>query len=359
MKVTLVTSLSGGGPVTHATLLADELRRLNVDVTAVVVDEQTAGAFAAAGADVVYAGHRRRTGSAVAKACRDADVVHSHDRRGALWVLGRVRMPGRVRVHTLHGLADAFLPIPGQPPPTLRDRLAYQVVEPALLRRADRVIVPSEATRRLATKLGHRAEQLFVVPNGVKPRPPVPRPADGAVGAIGILNPVKGFDVFLEAAALLRASDPTIRFVIAGDGPERARLHAMADRLGLGRAVQFLGAVRSADIVLPELDVIVISSHFESGPLIALEAIAAGVPLVATRCGGLPEMVPPDGATLVAPGDPKALADAIAAVRGDMVNARRRADAARHMVEADRSAATMASTILDIYRYALDSGTRR
>ncbi len=354
MKVALVTSLSRGGPVTHATLLAGELRRLSIGVTAVVIDEQAAAAFAAEGADVVQARPRRgRVGQAVVAACRGADVVHSHDRRSALWVLGRARMPGRARVHTLHGIADPFLPIPGQPPPNHRDRLAYQVVEPALLRRADRVIVPSAAARQLATQLGHRAEQLSVVPNGIRPRPPVPQPADGAIGMIAFLDPVKGVDVFLEAAALIRDRDPTAHFVIAGDGPERDRLTDLAGRLGIGPAVRFLGSVPSAEIVFPELAIAVVSSHFESSSYVALEAIAARIPLVATRCGGLPEVIPSDVATFVPPGDPTALADAILAVRQNPAEARRRADAARRFVQADHSAAATALAVLDVYRSAL------
>jgi glycosyltransferase involved in cell wall biosynthesis len=354
VRVTLVTSLRRGGPVTHATLLAGDLRRLGADVTAVVIDEQTATAFADEGADVVVTGTRRLGANAVA-ACRRADVVHSHDRRSALWVLGRTRMPGRVRVHTLHGLADPYLPIPGAPAPTYRDRLAYQVVEPALLRRADRVIVPSMAARQLATQLGHRAEQFAVVRNGIRARPGVSPPTNGATGVIGALEPVKGIDVFLEAAARLHDRDPTAQFVVAGDGPERKRLAALAARLGLGSAVRFLGAVPSADTVFPELDVMVVSSHFESSCYVALEAVAAGVPLVATRCGGLPEAVPADAATFVPPGDPVALADAILAVRQDPASARRRADAGRIRVQSECSAAATASAVLDIYQDALSS----
>ena len=170
---------------------------------------------------------------------------------------------------------------------------------------------------------------------------------------IALLEPVKGVDVFLEAAARLRDRDPAARFVVAGDGPERASLTALARRLGLGSVVRFLGSVPSADAVLPELDVVVVCSHFETSSFVALEAIAAGVPLVATRCGGLPELVPADAATFVPPGDPAALADAIHAVRRDAAGARRRADAARRRVEVDRSAAAMAAAVLDVYRDAL------
>jgi glycosyltransferase involved in cell wall biosynthesis len=354
VKVALVTSLRRGGPVTHARLLAGDLRRLGVAVTAVVVDEQTAACFAAEGADVVLAGTRRLGADAVA-ACRGADVVHSHDRRSALWVLGRAHMPGRVRVHTLHGLADPFLPIPGTPSPTYRDRLAYQVVEPALIRRATRVVVPSMAARELAAKVGHHAERFTVVPNGVRARPSIPPSTTGAIGVIGVLEPVKGIDIFLEAAAMVRRRDPTEHFVVAGDGIERDRLTALAARLGLGSAVRFLGAVPSADAVFPELAVAVVSSHFESCSYVALEAIAAGVPLVATRCGGLPEVVPADDATFVPPGDPAALADAILAVRQDRESARRRADAARVRVQSECSAAATASAVLDVYREALTS----
>lgn len=353
MKVVLVTSLRRGGPVTHATLLAGELRRLGVSVTAVVADQGVAAGFAGEGADVVQVTPRQgRLGATGAAACRDADIVHSHDRRSALWMLARARLLGKARVHTLHGLADPFLPIPGQRPPNLRDRLAYQVAEPVLLRRADRVIVPSAATKRLAVQLGHRAD-LLVVPNGIRPRPPVSRPTDGAIGVIGILDVVKGVDVFLNAAAIVLERDRSARFVVAGDGPERGRLEALAGQLGLGSAVRFLGSVSSADAVLPELDALVVSSYFETGPYVALEAVAAGVPLVATRCGGLPELIPPDATTFVEPGDATAMADAIESVRRDIAGARIRADSARRYVESDRSAAGMAAAVLRLYRQAL------
>jgi glycosyltransferase involved in cell wall biosynthesis len=170
-----------------------------------------------------------------------------------------------------------------------------------------------------------------------------------------VLEPVKGIDIFLEAAAMVRRRDPTEHFVVAGDGIERDRLTALAARLGLGSAVRLLGAVPSADAAFPELAVAVVSSHFESCSYVALEAIAAGVPLVATRCGGLPEVVPADDATFVPPGDPAALADAILAVRQDRESARRRADAARVRVQSECSAAATASAVLDVYREALTS----
>lgn len=361
MKVALVTSLPHGGPVTHAVLLAGELVRAGVDVTAVVAHEGAAAAFTATGAETVLAtGHRRA--SMVQRACRAADVVHTHDRRSALWVLGRSRPPGRVRVHTLHGLPEPYLAIPDQPGPTLRDRIAYQIVEPRLLGRAHCVIVPSEATRRAASGLGHPVASYVMIPNGVAPTAPLPPVATSptlppCVGTVAALETVKGVDVFLRAAARLQERRPTLRFVVAGDGPEGAHLRRLATALGLSESVRFTGHVPVAS-VLPGLSVVVVSSYFETSSFVALEAMAAGRPLVATRCGGLPEAVPAEAVTLVAPGDPAALADAVDGLLDDPREAGIRADAARAHVVAHRTAAGTAAAVLDTYRHALAGAGR-
>jgi glycosyltransferase involved in cell wall biosynthesis len=129
------------------------------------------------------------------------------------------------------------------------------------------------------------------------------------LGAAGRLIPLKGIEHLLSAAALLRAEFPGLRVKIAGAGPQRHELEQKAERLGLKASVEFLGWVDDLSSLLPHWDVFVLPSLEEGFPLAALDAMAAGLPIVATTVGGVPELVE-DGRTgwLVAPGDVEALA---------------------------------------------------
>ena len=351
MKVVLVSTLERGGPVVHMQLLARDLVRAGATVRAVVATDAIAARFDEAGADPVVAG--ADGARSLARCCRGFDVVHSHDRRSGLRTLGSLRPPARVRIHSLHGLPEPYLPVPGKRRPSLRDHLAYRIVEPTLLRRADAVIAPSDAAARLAVSLGHRAERLVVVPNGVDVG--ATKRVDGAllVGLIAALEPVKGVDVFLRAAAALHQEDESRRFVVAGDGTAMPSLRALAHELGLDDAVRFAGHVPSPE-VLAQLGVLVVSSHFETSSLAMLEAMAAGVPVVATRAGGIVEQAPTCAMTLVSPGDPAALAAAVSATLRDPDAAGARAALARRHVEQERSSAQTAREVAAVYRSALD-----
>lgn len=355
MRVTLVSTLDRGGPSEHARLLARQLVLGGAQVRAVVTSVAVADRFAAVGADAVVVTGRTAWLRAVPRTRRDADVVHSHDRRSAVWALtGPRRASGPARVHTLHGLHDAFLPLPDQPArPSRRDRLAYRVVEPTLLRRADAVVVPSQATADLAVRLGHDRSRMTVVPNGVDVPAEPPVGTGTQVGAIGALEPVKGLDVFLRAAAIVHRADPGRRFVVSGDGSQRAALGSLATALGIAEVVAFAGHEPAA-AALARLQVLVMSSHFESAPLVLLEAMAAGVAVVATRVGGIPEQAPADALLLVEPNDPAALAAAIQATLADPAAAAARAARAHRHVHTERTAAGCADSVEVVYRRALD-----
>jgi len=132
------------------------------------------------------------------------------------------------------------------------------------------------------------------------------------VGAMGRLSQPKGFEVLIEAAKLLVEHVPDARVAIFGDGPERDALRGLIDRYGL-QGVVMLGGHRSdvAD-VLAALDVAVLPSHNEGRPVALMEYMAAERPIVASRVGGVPELVD-DGveALLVEPGSAGALAAAV------------------------------------------------
>jgi len=361
VKVLLVTTIERGGPVEHARLLARDLVAAGAVVRVVAASTGAAEAFARAGSDPVVVRSRSpwdaMSARRVRRLGRDVDVVHSHDRRSGLWCLaGRRPGPGTARVHTLHGLPDVLVPLPGAPAGTLRrHRLAYGTVEGRLVGRADVLIVPSRALLRRATDAGYRTTLATIIPNGVD----VDRHAGGGaeVGMLTALERVKGVEVFIRAASLLHRDDPSSRFVVFGDGSERDELQAMATQAGLDGVMRFPGHVPAA-VALAELRVLVVSSHFENSPMAVLEAMAARVPVVATRVGGIPEMAPPDTLVTVPPDDPAALAEAVRRTVSDEAGTTARIGRAREHIEAHRSAPATAAAVEAAYRDALDRSAR-
>jgi glycosyltransferase involved in cell wall biosynthesis len=358
VKVVLVTSIERGGPVEHARLLARELVAAGAQVRAVTTWEPVAEAFAAAGAEPVLVPTTSRQAQAgatiVRRSARGFDVVHSHDRRSGLWALGPPRRARRIaRVHTLHGLPDAYLPLPGQSERRagLRNHLAYRVVEGHLVGRADAVVVPSQATLDLARRLGYRMARAEVIVNGADV---AGEPSRGTkIGMVTALEPVKGIEVFLDAARSVRHADPDARFVIFGTGSLLADLQALVRRLDLDDVVELAGQVPAAT-AMAQLRVLVATSHFETSPLALLEAMGAGVAVVTTRVGGIPELAPEDAMLMVPPGDAPAVAVAIRRALVDDDAGRARVERARAHIETERSAKATMEAMTTLYRRVLD-----
>jgi glycosyltransferase involved in cell wall biosynthesis len=348
MKVGLVSTLARGGPVEHTVTLAAGLAERGVDVRATCASADVAARLAAAGAraTVIPLRHQLDAGGAlrIRRALAGVDVVHAQDRRAGLWT--RLLPPaGAARVYTVHGLPEPYLPPPaGSVRPSLRARIAYRGVDALLARQADAVITVSHAVEReLVTRLGWPAERITVIPNGVDlGAPPVPR--GELVGTLTSFDPVKGLDVLLDAATAL----PQARLALFGEG-DSAALRKRARSLGLDGRVSFPGHVRARD-ALARMAVFVLSSYMENAPLALLEAMAAGVPVVATRVGGVPELVPEGTGLLVPPGDPAALAAAIGRLLDDPELARAQAEAARQHAEAGGGAAAMVDRTLALYK---------
>jgi glycosyltransferase involved in cell wall biosynthesis len=344
MRVAMVTSLAGGGPVEHALVLARGLAGAGVEVDAVCATEAVASRFAAAGAGRVSLIPLRHQldvagGVRVRRALRGADVVHAQDRRSGLWTRALPAEGARL-VYTVHGLPDPYLPPPaGVERPDAIARLMYEGVDAALARRADALITPSRAfAELLVTRLRVPAGKLRVIPNGVEPVEPV-SPGD-AVGTLSALEPVKGVGLFVAAAAQLGRDVPLVVF---GTGSEEAALRARS-----GGRIEFPGRVPSRD-ALSRLAVLVLPSLLENCPMALLEAMAAGVPAVAARVGGVPEVAPEGTALLVPPRDPAALARAIATLLDEPALARAQAEAARAHVRDHFSARLMTERTLALY----------
>lgn len=147
------------------------------------------------------------------------------------------------------------------------------------------------------------------------------------VGWVGRLSQEKGPDVMLRALALVQRAD--VRLSILGDGPELGRLKHLAAQLGIAGRVTWHGVVSDAGGLLRAFDTVVLSSRAEGTPVVLLEGMAAGVPIVATRVGGIPDVVSAAESLLVHADDPRALAAAIDEIRTNPGAAAARAEAAR------------------------------
>jgi glycosyltransferase involved in cell wall biosynthesis len=189
----------------------------------------------------------------------------------------------------------------------------------AVFRWCDVVVCNSHAAADRLVEQGLRKSRVVVIGNGLPASafgetvPALPRSnALLRVGMIARMNtPFKNHKVFLRAAARLCGRFPSLEFVLAGDGLLRPELEREAESLGLKDHAVFLGDRRDIAAVLASLDVSVLPSSSESLSNAILESMAAGVPVVASRVGGNPELVGADRGVLVAPNDDKALADAV------------------------------------------------
>jgi glycosyltransferase involved in cell wall biosynthesis len=184
----------------------------------------------------------------------------------------------------------------------------------------DRLVCVSDDGRAAAHEEGWSSRRTVTIHNGIDlarfaPRGPV---AGGPVIVVARLRPEKAIDRLIDAVALIRRVDPGFRLEIAGDGELDSALREQVERLGLGEAVAFLGDVRDVPERLARASALVLPSHTEGISLTLLEAMATGLPVVATRVGGNPEVVV-DGETglLVPPADPPALAEALLRLRRD------------------------------------------
>jgi L-malate glycosyltransferase len=192
-------------------------------------------------------------------------------------------------------------------------------VQANVLRWCDAVVCNSKAAAERLAQAGIREQRLIVIGNGLAPElfaeatPILPRRAGVLrVGMIARMNSrAKNHSVFLRAAARLAAKFGELEFVLAGDGPLRLQLEQEAASLGLGGRVVFLGDRRDISGVLASLDISVLPSQSESLSNSILESMAAGVPVVATRVGGNPELITDERGLLVPADDDAALAAAL------------------------------------------------
>jgi glycosyltransferase involved in cell wall biosynthesis len=211
--------------------------------------------------------------------------------------------------------------------------------------------VSRNVSRYLVDDVGIAADRVVTIYNCVDVtkfvcRPAAPERRHPVIGSVARLNPEKDQDSLLRAFALVSARYPAAQLLIAGDGPERARLTALASSLGVGAGVTFVGHVADVGALHARLDVFVQASHVEGLPVAVLEALSSCLPVVGMRVGGNDEaVVDGQGGLLVPPQDPAALAAAILRLIEDPAEARRMGEFGRaHVVKYFSHEACIAAT---------------
>lgn len=301
--------------------------------------------------------HFRRSG---------VDLVHTHSSKAGIlgrWAAALAGVP-RI-VHTVHGWS--FNPTQGR----LR-RTAYRDLERATAPLTDRLIAVSTPNRELGLRCGvGRAEQYEIVYSGIDPgrytlngdHRAATRRALGycdehvVVGTLSCLKAQKGPLDFVRAAAAAYRKDPRLRFFIAGDGGLRPQVESLARELGLEGVLAVLGWRDDVPQLLCAMDVFLLTSLFEGLPRGVLQAMAAGVPVVATAVDGTPEVVE-DGRSglLVPPARPEAAAAGVLAMAADAGFRRECARAGRARLDGRFDIRGMVRTLDRIYLSLLEEG---
>jgi glycosyltransferase involved in cell wall biosynthesis len=330
----LIDSLGRGGA---ESLLADSLphlARLGIRPEVVALQDKggnpVAGRIRDAGFPVADLGIARlrqpgayRRVAAAVDAARP-DVVHTQlqfaDILGTLAAYRR-RIPSLSTLHTLEAPEGASRE-------SWRRRLAATV----LRRLAARVIAVSDDARRHAVaRLGLPPGLVKTIHNGIETERFTPEPAwrnrirgelgidaeAPVVATVAVLREPKGIQDALRGLPRVLERVPNAHYLVVGDGPYREELEHLAAVLGLGGAVTFAGHRNDIAHVLAAADLFLLPSHTEALPTVVAEAMAAGLPVVATTVGGIPEMVDPDAGILIPPGRIAAVAEAVAELLGD------------------------------------------
>lgn len=355
------------GAEVHLLALAEGLRREpDIETTIVLFnDGRLADELRALGLPVNVFAEREVNAMGVLRGlvtlCRTSrfDILHTHKYKDIiLGTLAAIRtgVPGVVR--TVHGLSE---PLAGAQ--ALRMR-GYEYLESvAINRRTDHLIAVS-AQIAAVLRARYRRTPVTEVHNGI-PLPPLRSvrerkavvstlgidPGRRIVGTAGRLTAVKGHVHFLHAARLMLQTRRDLHFVVAGDGPLRTELLVLARSLGIEDHVSFLGHRDDVQDLISAMDVFVLPSLHEGVPMVLLEALALGTPVVASRVGGIPEVLRDrEEGVLIPSCDPPAIALATHQLLLDGVMGERYRSAGRRRVEESFSAASMCREVAAVYR---------
>jgi len=326
----LIDSLGPGGAERLMVDLLPRLRAHGVDSEVVAIQERHGNPIATelqkVGVPVSTIGiERLRERDALGRVMevieRSApDVVHTQlefaDVLGSI-AGARLGIPTIATIHTLD-----------RPRRWSKEAAHFRLMAWTLRRRSKRVIAVSESARRhVLAKAGLRKRHTATIHNGIDLTPylaagatararirsefDIPPEAE-VIATVAVLRKPKGIEYMLEALVPLVESHPGLHYLIVGDGAHRTALESKTAQLELGRSVHFAGQRSDVADMLAAADVFVLPSLTEALPTVLIEAMAVGLPVVATSVGGIPEIVEPGNTgLLVAPATPNELADAV------------------------------------------------
>ncbi len=296
---------------------------------------------------------------------RQPSLVHSHSSKAGVLARRAACLLGLRAVHTPHIFAFEWAR------PGLK-RLLYTMIERAAAKWCDRIILLSEAQKKiaLAARIGS-ADKFRVVPNGIDadsyPSPSAEErriarerfglPEDAPViGMAARLDPQKGVGNFLRAAATVQASRPDVRFLIAGTGALAKTYEKRVVDLGLEKAVTFCGNVTHILPFYHALDAFVLASLWEGLPYVLLEAQSTGLPVVASRTHGAEAVIESGKTGLLVPlADEAGLAQSMCSVINDTARARELGQAGREHVRKTFTLPEWASGLAECYREVLSA----
>jgi glycosyltransferase involved in cell wall biosynthesis len=248
----------------------------------------------------------------LARLAGSADVIHGHSSKAGFLTRLAALLKGRTgrTLFTPHGWS--FWAAEGG------EARAYLALERAAARWCSFLVTVSNAERQagLAQRVGRR-EQYRVILNGIalESYAGEPHPLPGRIVFIGRLRSPKRVDLAVRALALLRRTLPEARLDVVGGGPLCDELRGLAAREGVAESVGWLGTRSDVPELLAGAACLLLASDYEGCPLTVLEAMAAGVPVVATAVGGVPELVVKgETGLLVPPGQPEPIASALEAI---------------------------------------------
>jgi glycosyltransferase involved in cell wall biosynthesis len=354
----MLPELTVGGVETHVMALSSGMTRYGHNVTVISNGGALVERLREAGVEHISLPIHRKSPVAINEMARRVreiisdrriDVVHAHSRVPA-WVAHFALRKSKIAfIITAHG----------QYAPHVGSRI---------MARGDRIICVSKVILdHMADKLGADRAKMLVIYNGIdieqaaREREGIRPPAEtkkslgipeGApvIGSIGRLTVTKGLRFFVDAFKRVRDAKPGAKAVLVGDGPMRKELQERAAELGIADDLLFTGVRTDIFDLLGIMDVYVVSSLYEGFPMGCLEAMSSRVPIVATRVGGIPEMLDHGRTALLAePKDPKKLSEEIVRLIGQPELAARLTEAGYQDVVSRFSEKKMLDDILQVY----------
>ncbi|HEX2952202.1 MAG TPA: glycosyltransferase family 4 protein [Armatimonadota bacterium] len=274
------------------------------------------------------------------------DILHIHSAKAGL--VGRLAVMSRRRpkvILTMHSFV--FDERVGE-----KRRKLISSIERYFLKYTDKIVAVSQALKdELVSEMALPEEKIDVIYSGITFRDCHKEPHFGIrIGSVARLAPQKGVELFIRAAALVLAECPNVSFLVAGDGPYRANLRAMAESLAIPEAIDFLGFQDDIPAFLSTLDIFMLTSHRETFGLSVVEAMSQAVPVVATRVGGVPEIIDDEKNGLLAePGNPQDIADKVIRLLKDPEFAKQMAEAGNTSVRSRFTAERMVGETVALY----------